>query len=210
MHLTDHVIPLDRPAGAVICLAAAGLTVVGLALGARRLDPREIPRLGLLTAWVFVASSISIPLGGLSVHLGLYGLAGFLLRGRIMLCVFTALLLQLVLLQHGGVSTLGVNTLILSFGGFAGWALAAAPVGSLPLRAGLAGALGIFLPALLLVGLLRAVGYPALVGSLLAAYGGLALVEACLTAMIVQGLSRIHPGALDLAPPPNSTTECAP
>lgn len=74
-----------------------------------RVGEREIPRIGVLTAAFFVASSVHIPLGGVSVHLLLNGLTGVILRWRASLAIAVGLTLQTFLLSHGGPDALGVN-----------------------------------------------------------------------------------------------------
>ncbi len=74
----------------------------------------EIPRIGVLTAAFFVASSIHIKLAILptSVHLILNGLVGVVLGRRAPLAVTIGLALQYLLLSHGGLTTIGINACI--------------------------------------------------------------------------------------------------
>jgi cobalt/nickel transport system permease protein len=74
-----------------------------------KVGEREIPRIGVLTAAFFVASSVHIPVGVTSVHLLLNGLTGVILRWRAPLAVAVGLTLQTLLLLHGGLDALGVN-----------------------------------------------------------------------------------------------------
>jgi len=82
----------------------------------RHLHDEDIPRLGLLTAAFFVSSSIHIKLAILptSVHLLLNGLVGVLLGPRAPIAIAVGLLLQYLLLAHGGLTTLGLNTCIIA------------------------------------------------------------------------------------------------
>ncbi|MDY3553769.1 CbiM family transporter [Gemmata sp. JC717] len=91
----------------------AGMAVL-LAIALYRVREDEIPRIGVLTAAFFVASSVHIKLAVLptSVHLILNGLVGVVLGRRAPLAVSIGLGLQFALLQHGGWSTLGLNTCI--------------------------------------------------------------------------------------------------
>lgn len=79
-----------------------------------RVSDRDIPRIGVLTAAFFVASSVHIPIGPASVHLLLNGLVGVVLRLRSPLAVAVGLTLQTLLLGHGGPDALGVNFLVLT------------------------------------------------------------------------------------------------
>ena len=74
----------------------------------------EVPRIGVLTAAFFVASSVHIKLAVLptSVHLILNGLVGVVLGRRAPLAVVVGITLQYLLLQHGGLTTVGINTCI--------------------------------------------------------------------------------------------------
>ena len=89
-----------------------------------RLREDEIPRIGVLSAAFFVASSAHVPLAVVpaSVHLILNGLVGVVLGRRAMLAVVVGLLLQALLLQHGGLDSLGVNACVVGLPAVAaGW-----------------------------------------------------------------------------------------
>jgi len=77
---------------------------------ARKTDISEIPKLSVITAAVFVASLIHIPVGPTSVHLVLSGLAGITLGLSAFPAILVALILQAFLFQHGGITTIGINT----------------------------------------------------------------------------------------------------
>src|SRR5262245_24915564 len=88
---------------------AAGLAC----FGAWRIRDDEIPRVALLTAAFFVASSIHVRLGPGSAHLLLGGLVGVVLGRRAALAIPIGVAMQAVLLGHGGFSTIGVNSCIM-------------------------------------------------------------------------------------------------
>jgi cobalt/nickel transport system permease protein len=106
VHISDG--PLAGP------WLVGGFVVAGiLALfGAWRLTEDEVPRVALLTAAFFVASSLHLPLGPGSVHLLLNGLVGVVLGRRSALAIPVGVFMQAVLLQHGGYSVIGVNSVI--------------------------------------------------------------------------------------------------
>jgi ABC-type Co2+ transport system permease subunit len=79
-----------------------------------RLRDEEIPRIALLTAAFFIASSIHVRVGPTTIHLLLNGLVGVLLGTRAPLALVVALALQAVLLGHGGYQALGINTCIVT------------------------------------------------------------------------------------------------
>lgn len=112
MHIPDGMLP------AGICIAGYGLTAAGVAIALKKINklanPRqEIPKVSLLTAAFFVASWIHIPLPPASVHLLLNGLLGSLTGSFAFPAVVIALFLQAVIFGHGGLTTLGVNQLIM-------------------------------------------------------------------------------------------------
>jgi cobalt/nickel transport system permease protein len=91
----------------------AGAAVL-LLVAVWRMREEEISRIGVLTAAFFVASSVHIKLVLLptSVHLILNGLVGVVLGRRAPLAVAVGLALQYLLLSHGGLTTIGINTCI--------------------------------------------------------------------------------------------------
>lgn len=92
----------------------AGFVVAGLlaAVASWRVSEEEVPRIALLTAAFFVASSIHVKCGPTSVHLLLAGLVGVLLGWRAPLAILCGTTLQALLVAHGGLSTIGVNTCV--------------------------------------------------------------------------------------------------
>jgi cobalt/nickel transport system permease protein len=69
---------------------------------------------GILSASFFVASLIHVPIGPASIHLIMNGLVGLLLGWAAFPAILVALLLQGVFFQYGGITTLGVNTIIMA------------------------------------------------------------------------------------------------
>src|SRR5262249_10179934 len=93
-------------------------------LGAWRIRDEEIPRVALLTAAFFVASQIHVPVGVVSsVHLLLNGLIGVVLGWRAGVAIPVGLFLQAALFQHGGFTTLGVNSCIMTLPALLAWQL---------------------------------------------------------------------------------------
>ena len=106
VHIGPQILQPEWAAGGFVVAAVAVL------LSLWKVHEREIPRIGVLTAAFFVASSVHLPLGGVSVHLLLNGLTGVILRWRAPLAVAVGLTLQTFLLSHGGPDALGVNFLV--------------------------------------------------------------------------------------------------
>ncbi|MDU8927543.1 cobalt transporter CbiM [Alisedimentitalea sp. MJ-SS2] len=108
MHIVDGA--LANP----VVIGGAALAVGGIAMGLRKLDLEKIPAAGVLSASFFVASLIHVPIGPSSVHLILGGLAGLVLGWAAFPALFVGLLLQAVFFGFGGLSVLGVNTVIIA------------------------------------------------------------------------------------------------
>lgn len=93
-----------------VLAAGMALAAAGVVYGMKKIDTRDIPKVGVLSSAFFVASLIHMPIGPTSVHLVLGGLMGLLLGWAAFPAIMIALLLQGVLFQYGGLTSLGVNT----------------------------------------------------------------------------------------------------
>src|SRR5437868_1279554 len=115
VHISDGILAADWWGGGFL---VAGLFAL---LGGRCVRDDEIPKIAMLTAAFFVASLIHVRVGPTSVHLLLNGLLGVLLGWRVFLAIPVGLLLQVILIHHGGFTTLGVNTCVMAFPALLGW-----------------------------------------------------------------------------------------
>jgi cobalt/nickel transport system permease protein len=97
-----------------VLASGAVLAAAGTAVGLKKLDYDRIAQAGILSASFFVASLVHVPLGPSNVHLILNGVVGLLLGWAAVPAIVVALLLQAVLFQYGGITTLGVNTVIMA------------------------------------------------------------------------------------------------
>lgn len=194
MHIAEGILaPPVLAAGAVV-------TAAGVSVGLHKMEIEAIPRVGVLSSALFVASLIQVPVGPASVHLTLIGLAGVVLGWAAFPAFFVALLLQCVFFGFGGVAVLGVNT--------ANMALAAVAchytfrfLTPLP-RAGraflsgfAAGALGIVAGALLVsLSLLTTErAFAAIGAAVFVAHLPVAVVEAFVTGWAVALLFKVRP-----------------
>ncbi|MDY6834265.1 MAG: cobalt transporter CbiM [Chloroflexota bacterium] len=108
MHISDGVLPAE------LWISGTVVTSAGVAyVLAKKTDATEMPKLAVVTGAMFVASLIHIPVGETSIHLILSGLAGIVLGLAAIPAIFVSLILQALLFQHGGLTTLGINTLIM-------------------------------------------------------------------------------------------------
>jgi cobalt/nickel transport system permease protein len=91
--------------------AGAAVAASGVAIGLKRMDPDKIVRVAMASSVFFLASLVNIKIGpAASTHLSLVGAMGLLLGWCAFPAIFTALLLQAVLFQFGGLLVLGANT----------------------------------------------------------------------------------------------------
>jgi cobalt/nickel transport system permease protein len=118
MHISDGVLP---PQTWISGYAVAGAAVSYVL--AKKTTVDDIPKVAVVTAAVFVASLIHVPVGPTCVHFMLNGLAGIILGWRALPSVFVALVLQALLFQHGGLTTIGVNTITMGFPSLASFAI---------------------------------------------------------------------------------------
>jgi cobalt/nickel transport system permease protein len=197
-HLVDGVL------SAPVIVAGAALAVVGIAVGLRRVEGERLPYCGLMSSAFFVASLVHVPVGPSNVHLILDGLLGVVLGWAAVPAIFVGLLLQALFFGYGGLTVLGVNTVIMGLpavicyylfgrslrrGGRFAWVWGAAAGGSAILLtcAGVGAALALsgreFLPAAQLMFLAH---LPAVA------------VEAAITGTIVVFLQRVKPEVLAL------------
>jgi cobalt/nickel transport system permease protein len=114
MHIPDGILPV--PVTAAGYAATAAVTWYSIRKINQQENPRrEIPKASLLTAAFFVVSWIHIPMPPTSVHLVLNGLLGAMLGYFAFPAILIGLFFQAVMFQHGGLTTLGVNAMIMGF-----------------------------------------------------------------------------------------------
>lgn len=193
MHIADGVLPTN------LCLAAAGLSGVGVYALSRGMRSEEAPRIGMLAAAAFLASVVHFPVAGVSVHFGLYGLLGVLLGKRSFPVVAAALVLQTLLLQHGGIVSIGVNALNMGVGALAAWGVWS--IQGLPqrVRSFAAGFAGAMLPAVMMAAEFYLADYGKGFFAITALYAVLAVAEGALTMTLVDCFQRLKPEALAAA-----------
>lgn len=196
MHISEGV--LSGP----VLISGAALAAVGTAIGLKKLDYDQITKAGMLSAVFFVASLIHIPIGPANAHLILSGLVGILLGWAAFPAILVALVLQATFFQFGGITALGVNTLIMAvpavfcsfiFGRYVHRSSRAAAIASF-----LCGFIAVFLSGLLL-GLsliLTEENFLEVFGIIVAAQIPVMIIEGIITASCVTFLRKVRPEML--------------
>ncbi|WP_421656295.1 cobalt transporter CbiM [Leptothermofonsia sp. ETS-13] len=212
MHIPDGIVPVQ------ICIGGYAVTSLVTWYSLQQINRRKDPMLGvpkaaLLTTAFFVASLIHIPIPPASVHLVLNGMLGCVLGYYAFPAILIGLFFQAATFGHGGISTLGINALIMGIPALVAYYLfqlrhtlgrRLKPRLASGLFAFLAGAFGLGLSALIFFTVvittipsdLDAAIEQAAVFTLLLAHIPLALIEGTFTAMLVLFLERVKPELL--------------
>lgn len=198
MHLADGVLNLPT------AVATYGITAGLLGYAIKKIREEEMPRISLMTGAFFAVSLISIPIGPSSIHPFLGGLLGVILGRRAPLAFFVGLLLQAVLFQHGGLTTLGANTMMLAVPALLVHKLFHALSGKgLFLRGALAGGLAVVGTVLILIIVLLfsdqrfGEGFFSVVNLLIVGHLPLVAIEALLTGFALNLLHTAKPELLE-------------
>jgi cobalt/nickel transport system permease protein len=196
MHISEGV--LSGP----VLISGAVLAAAGTAVGLKRLDYDRIPQAGILAAAFFVASLVHVPIGPSSVHLILNGIVGLLLGWAAFPAILVSLALQALFFQFGGITTLGVNTLIMATPAVSCYyvfMILTRKREALAIPAAFAcGFLSILLSALLAGAALYFTEERFLTtsGLLIAAHLPVMIIEGTITAFCVGFLKKVHPALL--------------
>jgi cobalt/nickel transport system permease protein len=208
MHISDGLLPVP------VCAAGFAATGVLTLLSLKRTSDRDVPKLALLTSAFFAASLLHVRIGASSVHLLLLGLVGAVAGPLAMIPITVGVFLQALLFAHGGVTTIGVNAMVMGIPALlAGWFVRrwgvrrGATGGASGSRAGVVGFLAgtgatiLSLCLFVLVGLTADRAFFTAIGAFLAAHAPLAIVEGLVTAAAVSFLARVQPEVFDVSEP---------
>ncbi len=197
MHIADGVLSTPVAAG------TSALTAATLVYSVKGMKEEEIPKTSLMAGVFFAVSLISIPVGPSTIHPLFAGLLGVVLGRRAPLAIFVGLLLQAVLFQHGGLTTLGANTLMLAVPALLSYKLfygmANRPVF---LRGALVGGLAVMVTVVLLIVLLFLTdprfgeGTLSVINILAVGHLPLVVIEALVTGSALQLIQKAKPGML--------------
>lgn len=203
MHIYEGFLAAT-PSGQAVLVAGATAAAVATAIGLKKIDYERVPQIAVLSSAFFVASLIHVPIGPSSEHLVLCGLLGLVLGWAAFPAVFVALLLQAVFFSYGGLTTLGVNTLIMAVPAVSCHYLFRDAVrsrneGTVFAVGFAAGGIAILLGALLAAGAIWAAGAEFRMFSKLVVLGHLPLVvvEGLVTGSVVVLLRKVRPELLE-------------
>ena len=213
MHIYEGILS-GTAHGNEILAAGAVFTAAGTAMGLYKLDYEQIPQVAVLSSAFFVVSLIHVPLGPTSEHLVLCGLMGLILGWSAFPAILTALLLQAVFFSFGGLTTLGLNTLIMALPAVVCYYLFGRAVRSRSetavFMAGfLAGAIAVLLGAGISAGSLALAGreFRDFGKVVIVLHIPLAVIEGFVTGSVVVLLRKVRPELLGMTPPRPSSEE---
>jgi len=187
MHIADGILPVEIS----IVANVAALTLVYA--GSRKVSSEEISKMGVFAAALFIVSLIHIPIAGVSIHLGLYGFAGMLFGLRAIPILFVNLLFQSLIFQHGGLLSLGLNTLTMGSGALAGGAVWHWLKFNRQAKSYICGFLGILVPAVFMALLFIISDYGKGMAAILTVYFIPAALEGGLTVFIYNFFNKVKP-----------------
>lgn len=196
MHISEGVL------SAPVLVTGALLSLAGLAIGLSKIKNEDIPKVAVLSSAFFVASLIHVPVGPTSAHLVLNGLIGMLLGWAAFPSIFVGLLLQALVFQFGGLTTLGVNTFSMAMPGVLAYYVFRKLLGkgkNLAFIGGfLGGALSLLLAAVFVsIALVETEkSFITVAGTLLAMHLPIAAIEGIITGFVVIYLKKVKPEAL--------------
>ena len=197
MHVSEAILPAPTLA------AGALIAAIGVGVGLRGMNERDTVKVAVLSSALFVATLIRAPLGVSSAHLILNGLGGLILGWQVFPAFAIALFLQAILFGHGGISTLGVNIVIMATPGLICFYLFHARLRRVKGRRAFwtgftAGVVAIVLGVLLLAAALYTAGseFLAVTGVVAAAHIPVMLIEGLATGAAVSFLLAVRPETL--------------
>ena len=200
MHISEGV--LNAP----VLISGAVLTLAGTAVGLKQMDYDRIAHVGVLAAAFFVASLIHINVGPSSAHLILNGLLGLLLGWAAFPAILVALILQSIFFQFGGITTLGVNTILMALPAVICYYAFRKMIHGSPVLARIGsfscGFVSVLLSAILL-GLsliFTEENFWSLAGLIVAANLPVMIIEGIITVFCITFLKKVHPQMLPGSP----------
>ena len=198
MHISDGVL------SAPVWIGGYAVTAGMVAATMKKMKVEQMPKVAVVTSAFFVASLIHIPIGPTSIHLILNGLVGTILGPMAFVSILLGSALQALLFQHGGITTIGSNAVMMGVPAFLAYKIFSLRKvfifkSNEAVFGFLAGALAIFFAVLILATLLVTTGSE-FIG--VAKYAALAhlpimIIEGIVTGFIASFLMRVKPEMLE-------------
>ncbi len=197
MHISEGILSVP------VLLSGGLVTVLGTYIGLKKIDSEQIMPVALLSSAFFVAGLVHVPIGPGSVHLMLIGLLGVMLGWAAFPALLVALFLQALFFQFGGLTVLGVNTVIMALPALCCYYLTRPWMENpktRPIAAFFAGFLAIFLASILTSCALALTdtGFTAAAQLIIAANIPVMIIEGCITMFTVGFLAKVQPEILHL------------
>lgn len=200
MHISDGVLSLP------VIAVGWGVTLTLLAIVLWRSKDsivEQIPKISVMTGAFFIASLIHVPIPPTSVHLILNGLLGVVLGVLAYPAMFIGLTLQALLFQHGGITTIGVNTMnvgvpaLIAYGAFR---MGCRSDVSKALLGAICGGLAVLITAIFLAISLLTTGdeFQDVAKVAVAAHIPLVIIESIITGSVVAFLVKVKPEMLPI------------
>ena len=189
-----------------VLISGAALTAAGTAVGLKKLDYDRIAQAGILASAFFVASLVHVPVGPSNAHLVLNGIIGLLLGWGAFPVVLAALVLQGLFFQFGGITSLGVNTVIMAAPAVTAhyacrrWIGRTGPLGNAAAFACGAGAVALSAVVMAAALFFTDEGFLAIAGAAIIAHLPVMIIEGIITAGCIRFLAQVKPELLP-APP---------
>ena len=198
MHISDGVL------SAPVWIGGYAVTAGMVAATMKKMKVEQMPKVAVVTSAFFVASLIHIPIGPTSIHLILNGLVGTILGPMAFVSILLGSALQALLFQHGGITTIGSNAVMMGVPAFLAYKIFSLRKvfifkSNEAVFGFLAGALAIFFAVLILATLLVTTGSE-FIG--VAKYAALAhlpimIIEGIITGFIASFLMKVKPEILE-------------
>lgn len=201
MHIADGVLPAYLWISGNVFSGTLALWTLS-----KKTNAEDIPYISLVTAAVFVASLLHVPIGPVSAHFILNGLAGITLGILSFPAIVVALTLQAVLFQFGGFTTIGINAVVMGVPALAAWGIFRAGQKThikhkLGIFAALAGGIAIALGTLLfsLCLLMAGKGFQNVVPLAVISHLPIMVIEAVVCYFFAEYVGKIKPELLEIS-----------
>ena len=197
MHISEGILT------APVWMAGYAGTAVLAGVTMRKMDMEEVPKISVITSVFFIASLIKVPIGPASVHLILNGLVGVVLGWRAFAAIMLGIVLQAIIFGHGGITVIGVNSVMLGGGGLIAYLVwQQRHYFSFKKRefvfGALAGAVGTIASGIVLAVALITTGeaFQAIAVTVLAAHVPIMIIEAIVVGVCAEFLNKVKPDIL--------------